>query len=158
MLRRLGGASVARSLMTRPAVLAATNTNVHHRFSTNAHFAVDSPDGEVDGHIGEQMIEINHIIDDASKIEVGSLRDQIIKEHEQVESMAKDGMKFFAVDSPDGENDGYVSDEMDEINHIIEDAAIAEAKGTACREEIERRHQVEKEVASERARDTEHDW
>ena len=48
MLRRLGGASVARSF-TRPAVLEATNTNVHHCFSTNAHFAVDSPDGEVDG-------------------------------------------------------------------------------------------------------------
>ena len=59
----------------------------------------------------------------------------------------------FAVDAPDGDSDGHVLEEMLEVEHIIEDAAIHENK-----KEIDQRHKLEKDVEKFHARDPEHDW
>lgn len=123
--------------------------------STNT-FAVDSPDGEVDGHLREEMVQVSKLINDAAAVETGILRERILQEHAMEDALAKDALKIFAVDSPDGDSDGHVVEEMEEIKHIIDDAAEME-KGEVL-DQILRRHKLEEDVAKELARDPEHDW
>lgn len=61
--------------------------------------------------------------------------------------------KFIAVDAPDGETDGHIEEEMEEVKHIIDDASKYEDK-----EAIEHLHKLQDAVHKERARDPEHDW
>jgi hypothetical protein len=111
-------------------------------------FAVDAPDGETDGHWGEEMKEVNAILED-----VAAHKDEIKARLSKLKEMMKENQKIFAVDSPDGEDDGHLKEELEEINHIIEDAAEHEDK-----EKIEYQHKMEDAVRKERARDPEHDW
>jgi hypothetical protein len=110
-------------------------------------FAVDSPDGEVDGHTLEEIMEINHIIEDAAAHEDTR---EIEYQHKMDEEAQK---KIFAVDSPDGEVDGHTLEEITEINHIIDDAAAHEDT-----RKIEYQHKMDEAVRKDRARDPEHDW
>jgi hypothetical protein len=50
-------------------------------------FAVDAPDGETDAAFKEEMIEIDHIIDDAAKVEN---KDAVEKKHKVEDTVRKD--------------------------------------------------------------------
>jgi hypothetical protein len=61
--------------------------------------------------------------------------------------------KIYAVDAPDGETDGHLQEEIEEITHIIEDAADHEDT-----EAVLRRHAMKTACDKIHARDPEHDW
>lgn len=63
----------------------------------------------------------------------------------------KDARKTYAVDAPDGYDDGETKAGMEEANHIIDDVAKNKDK-------INKQHVMEDAVKKERARDAEHDW
>jgi len=46
----------------------------------------------------------------------------------ELKELMASARKTFAVDAPDGESDWHLKDEMAEINHIIDDAAVLEDK------------------------------
>lgn len=110
--------------------------------------AVDAPDGDSDGHMAEEMKEIQAIFDD-----VAAHKDEINARLAKLHALMEENQKTFAVEAPDGEVDGHIMEEMEEINHIIDDAAKLEDK-----EQIEYQHKMEDAVAKERVRDPEHDW
>jgi hypothetical protein len=109
-------------------------------------YAVDAPDGESDGHIQEELLEIKHIIDDAAVLED---KDAILRQRK----LAAENKKTFAVDAPDGTSTGQIKEQMAEVRHIIDDAAVLEDK-----KKIEYKHKMDSAVRKERARDPEHDW
>jgi BMFP domain-containing protein YqiC len=41
----------------------------------------------------------------------------------EVKGMLRDAKRTFAVDAPDGESDGHIQEELEEIKHIIDDSA-----------------------------------
>ena len=110
--------------------------------------AVDAPDGESDGHLAEEMQEIQSILDD-----VAAHKEEIKARLQKVAAAVKEAQRIYAVDSPDGETDGHIAEELEEIKHIIDDAAVHEDK-----KKIEYSHKMEDAVRKERARDPEHDW
>ena len=61
--------------------------------------------------------------------------------------------KVLGVDAPDGLPDDVQSHELEEVEHMIEDAARVEDKNKILRE-----HKMAEAVRKERARDPEHDW
>lgn len=84
---------------------------VNHTDKPASQYAVESPDGDYDGHLAEELAEVSKIIDaqaasaeDASAI----LRDRAA------------AAKTLAVDAPDGEDDAHYSEEMLEIANIID--------------------------------------
>jgi len=109
-------------------------------------YAVDGPDGDSDGHLKEEMLEINHIIEDAAAHED---KEAILRQR----AAQAEALKTFAVDGPDGDSDGHLKEELSEINHIIDDAAVLEDKDA-----VVRKHKVEDKLRKEHTRDPEHDW
>lgn len=63
------------------------------------------------------------------------------------------GFKEFAVDGPDGEDDGHFEEEMSTISDIIEHAAQHEDKT-----KIDFLHHLQLESRVEAERHPEHDW
>ena len=61
--------------------------------------------------------------------------------------------KIMAVESPDGEVDGHILEELEEVNHIIEEAAKFEDK-----EAVEKRHDWDEKERIEAEKHPEHDW
>ena len=61
--------------------------------------------------------------------------------------------RFYAVDAPDGETDGHLEEEIEEIMHIIEDAADHEDT-----EAVLHKHAMKTAFDKIHARDPEHDW
>lgn len=116
---------------------------------SNRIFAVDAPDGEPDANEKEDIVDINHWIDEAKMYEDKTLVD----ERQLMEELKKDGNRFLAVNAPDGESDGHFVEEQIEIENIIKDAAVHEDKET-----IEMTHYVDKEIRKDRAKGPEHDW
>ena len=114
----------------------------------SAPIAVDAPDGETDGHLREEMLEIQAIFED-----VAPHKEQINARLSKLQALIAEAEKTYAVDAPDGEVDGHLQEEMEEINHIIVDAAAHEDSA-----KIDRKHKNEKAVRKEQARDAEHDW
>ena len=110
--------------------------------------AVDAPDGETDGHLAEEMKEVQAIFDD-----VAAHKEEINARLAKLNAAIKENLKTYAVEAPDGEVDGHILEEMEEINHIIDDAAKLEDK-----DQIEYQHKMEEGVRKDRARDPEHDW
>ena len=107
-------------------------------------FAVESPDGDYDGHLAEELAEVKRLIDaqaasaeDASAI----LADRAA------------AAKVMAVESPDGEVDGHILEELEEVNHIIDEAAKYEDKDA-----VEKRHDWDKKERIEAEKHPEHDW
>jgi len=91
--------------------------------------------------------------------EIDRLFDQTARQKEEItaglaELKAKmaEARKTYAVDAPDGYPDGYFKEEMAEINHIIDDAAVLEDK-----DKINYQHKMDEKIRKERARDPEHD-
>lgn len=113
-------------------------------------FAVDAPDGDSDGHVNEELFQVNRIIEEASQHED---KDAVIKQHMATERILKEQGKVFAVDAPDGDSDGHVQEEMHEVNRIIEEASQSEDK-----QAIIMQHKVQEKIQMERAKDAEHDW
>ena len=110
--------------------------------------AVDAPDGASDAELAAEMKEIQAIFDD-----VAAHKDEINARLAKLHAIMKENQKIFAVESPDGEVDGHIAEEMEEIKHIIDDAAKLEDK-----DQIDYQHKMEGAVRKERARDPEHDW
>ena len=83
-----------------------------------SHFAVESPDGDYDGHLAEELAEVKRLID----AQAASAEDAaaILRDRAAV-------AKTVAVDAPDGEDDAHFSEEMLEIAKLIDvQAASAE--------------------------------
>jgi len=114
----------------------------------HAPMAVDGPDGDSDGHMAEELAEVKAIIDD-----VAAHKEEIKARLQKVAARVAENKKTFAVDSPDGETDGHIQEEMEEIKHIIEDAAAHEDK-----QKVLYQHKMEAAVRKDRAKDPEHDW
>ncbi|CAB9507372.1 expressed unknown protein [Seminavis robusta] len=110
--------------------------------------AVDATDGETDGHVQDELREIQVLLEEVA-VSKEEIKERLAKLHVQME----EAQKIFAVDSPDGEVDGHIEEEMEEIKHIIDDAAEHEDK-----DKIEYQHKMEDAVRKDRARDPEHDW
>jgi hypothetical protein len=58
--------------------------------------------------------------------------DELESDLVEVKGMLRDATRTFAVDAPDGETDGHIQEELDEVKRIIDDAApkhLAEVKG-----------------------------
>jgi hypothetical protein len=135
-------------------------------------YAVDAPDGEPDAHLVEELSDAQAILEaSAAAKHREELRDHLVNiqamfqrgtAEERKEELQErlDDLKVlmektqaFAVDSPDGEVDGHIQEEMEEIKHIIDDAAVLEDK-----KKIEYQHKMDDAVRKDRARDPEHDW
>lgn len=134
-------------------------------------YAVDAPDGEPDGHLVEEINDAQATLEEATAAKhVEELEDHLVNLQAMFQSGAAERKeelqerldqlkvlmektKVFAVDSPDGEVDGHIQEEMEEINHMIDGAAAREDK-----EKIEYQHKMEDAVRKDRARDPEHDW
>ena len=80
--------------------------------------AVDGPDGEPDGELLDELRQIQFILED-----VVARKEEIMGRLAKIQAQMEDAKKTFAVDSPDGEVDGHILEELDEVKHIIEDAA-----------------------------------
>lgn len=109
-------------------------------------FAVDAPDGETDWHMKEEMDEITHIIDDQALLEDA---EAVEKQHQKEAAEQREAAKIFAVDAPDGDVDDaiHVKEELEEINHIIDDQAVLEDAAA-----VEKQHRMEAEDAREAAK------
>ena len=87
-------------------------------------YAVDAPDGVTDGSIADEIHEIHKMLDAAVT------RKQEI--HGRLESLTA-AMKVraakagYAVDSPDGEDDGHVQEEQHEVDRLINESSPASA-------------------------------
>jgi hypothetical protein len=85
--------------------------------------------------------DIDRLFDESSKH-----KQDISTELSELKSILQDARQdaryFYGVDAPDGESDWHVHEEMQEINHIIEDAAVLEDK-----DEVMRRHEMKAEAA-----------
>jgi len=89
---------------------------------TRNKFAVDSPDGDYDGHLAEELAEVKRLID----AQAASAEDAaaILRDRAAV-------AKTIAVDAPDGEDDAHFSEEMMEIAKIIDTQAASAEDATA---------------------------
>jgi hypothetical protein len=105
------------------------------------YYAVDGPDGDSDGHIKEELEEVNHIIADTAAMDRDTAR------------QLADMQKIYAVDSPEGDPDAIVNEEAQVINSILADAAASEEAT-----KIKHRHKMESAVRNDRAKNPEHDW
>ena len=77
----------------------------------------------------EQLHNLYHKID-ALETELAALKEE-----------ARQQQRIFAVEAPDGESDAHLQEELEEVKHMIDDAAVLEKK-----EEVEKKHQREQEV------------
>lgn len=82
-----------------------------------------------------------------------SQKEELSEQIASLRKMMEQAKDTFAVDAPDGIADARTKEEMEEINHIIQDAAEHEDK-----EKIDRQHKMDHAVQKDRARDPEHDW
>mmetsp|Transcript_33923 Transcript_33923/g.74420 ORF Transcript_33923/g.74420 Transcript_33923/m.74420 type:complete len:169 (+) Transcript_33923:146-652(+) len=139
-LRAMSSQAASKEFSTNMDIIEEVN----HADKPASQYAVESPDGDYDGHLAEELAEVSKLIDaqaasaeDASAI----LADRAA------------AAKITAVESPDGEVDGHLLEEMEEVNHIIDDAAKLEDK-----EAVEKRHNWEKKERIEAEKHPEHDW
>jgi len=109
-------------------------------------YAVDAPDGEPDGHLVEEISDAqatleataaathkeeleDHLVNIQAMFERGAVETkEDLKAQMDHLKVLMEKRKIFAVDSPDGEVDGHIQEEMEEINHIIDDAAARKDK------------------------------
>ena len=106
-------------------------------------YAVDSPDGTSDGTVADEIQEIHKILDQAvsRKREIHARIDNL------TEIMRARVAAAYAVDSPDGEDDGHIQEELQEVDRIIRDSALHEEKPLS---------DADKEMRKKRASDPEH--
>jgi len=77
----------------------------------------------------EHLHNLYHKIDDLES-ELATLKAEV-----------KEQQRIFAVEAPDGESDAHLKEELEEVKHIIEDAAALEDKKA-----VEQMHKKDKEV------------
>jgi hypothetical protein len=82
-----------------------------------------------------------------------SQKEELSQQIASLKKMMQEAKGTFAVDAPDGIADAGTKEEMEEVNHIIQDAAEHEDK-----DKIDRQHRMNHAVHKDRARDPEHDW
>jgi epoxyqueuosine reductase QueG len=106
-------------------------------------FAVDAPDGTVDGQLKESLVLIENMIDRAAI-------HRIAEEKHNIENdiMAQRARMTFAVDAPDGTSDGQVKETLEEIDRIIDYAAFYQVADKIHKEEnAELKEQAKKTFA-----------
>jgi len=111
-------------------------------------FAIDAPDGESDGHLKGELAEAKAIFDD-----MAAHKEEIRERLAAIKELVEDAKKIYAVDSPDGDSDAHMADEMAEVDNIINFAAEHEDK-----KKIEKEHKLQQDVRKFHAKDPEHDW
>jgi hypothetical protein len=79
-------------------------------------FAIESPDGDYDGHLAEEIGEIKRLID----AQAASAEDAAA-----ILSDRAAAAKIVAVDAPDGDDDSHFSEEMLQIAKLIEAQAAS---------------------------------
>jgi hypothetical protein len=82
-----------------------------------------------------------------------SQKEELSEQIASLKKMMQQAKSTFAVDAPDGIADAGTKEEMEEVNHIIQDAAEHEDK-----DKIDFQHKMSHAVQKDRARDPEHDW
>jgi len=133
--------SVGGTLSERAAAIEEELQQQHYK----AAHASDGSRGDWDKPKSKQEMEALHNL----YHKIDSLESELSNLKRQVQEQ----QRIFAIDAPDGESDGHLQEELQEINHIIEDAAAVQDK-----EAIEKKHKLEKETKKFHARDPEHDW
>jgi len=89
--------------------------------AAKTNYAVDAPDGESDGHLEEELEQVNHIIEEASHaIDPTKVTAEQVA---QAKNIIKAAAANYAVDAPDGESDGRIEEELEEIKRIIDEEA-----------------------------------
>jgi len=111
---------------------AAIEQELRQKHNTAAH-ASDGSRGDWDKPKSaaemERLHDLYHKID-ALEGELSELKEQVRAQQ-----------RIFAVEAPDGDSDAHVLEEMEEVKHIIEDAAKLEDKDA-----IEKKHKKEEQV------------
>ena len=80
-----------------------------------AQHAFDDSRGDFDApKTAEQMKELNHLYHKIDALE---------RDLASAKAMLRDAQRTFAIDAPDGESDGHIQEEMEEIKNIIDNAA-----------------------------------
>ena len=133
----------------RAAYVAArgptTNNAARYLAPTFTKLSLSTQAKEVEGGLNpEQLRVLNEMFDKFDKLE-----ENVAKLHEQVKKLDPN----FAVDGPDGDSIGHEKEELQEIEHIIEEAALHEDKDA-----IIRKHKLQDDVKAYHAKDPEHDW
>jgi hypothetical protein len=80
-------------------------------------------------------------------------KEELSEQIAELKKIMQKAKSTFAVDAPDGSADAGTKEDMEEVNHIIKDAAEHEDK-----DKIELQHKMNHAVRKDRARDPEHDW
>ena len=104
---------------------------------------------EFDGHLQYEQMRVLQESMPALANRIESLETELA----DLKAQMAEAQKVFAVDAPDGDSDAHKIEEQDEVNHIIDDAAVIEDK-----DEIEAKHKLQDDVKKYHARDPEHDW
>lgn len=94
-------------------------------------FAVDAPDGTPDGYQQDEMHEIasgwtNEAERDVLFQDAATKKAAVQLHIEELKAIVEPSKRIFAVDAPDGTPDGYRQEDMQEIKHIIDEAALHE--------------------------------
>lgn len=95
-----------------------------------------------------EAAEIDRLFETAA-----SQKEQLSAQISELKSIMQSAKRTFAVDGPDGTPDARSSEEMEQVNHIIDEAAAHENAS-----KVKQQHKAEKAIHKERARDPEHDW
>jgi hypothetical protein len=106
-------------------------------------FAVDAPDGTVDGQLKESLVLIENMIDRAAIHRIAEEKHNI--ENAKVAQRAR---MTFAVDAPDRTSDGQLKEALEETDHIIDYAALYQVADKIHKEEYaELKEQAKKTFA-----------
>jgi hypothetical protein len=137
--------TVSRTFAKTPHSAREIEEELEADHSRAAHAVLDKSQGDYDEpKTKEEMAELNALYHRIDALE---------SELEQIKAAVKDARRIFAVDGPDGEPDDLLGEEMEQVRHIVEEAAKVEDA-----EQIRKKHEMEREVKKARARDPEHDW
>jgi hypothetical protein len=135
----------AAPVLVRSKVALPTVARVAFSTSMKGSNEVPHFERELQGGLNaEQLIVLNEMF---GKLE--TLETQVRVLHKKVEELHP----TFGVDAPDGDPDGHELEEILEVNHIIEEAALHEDK-----QFVDKVHKLEDATRKFHARDTEHDW
>jgi len=142
LLRRAVLVATQRAAPGTPAIAVATR----RVFLSTKAFAVDSPDGVVDGDANAELLQVSKLIEEEAKY-MKEHPDELTRIVRDREAMAK--TEKFAVDRPDGENDADWAEEVKQVTQLIEDEAEYLASHPGELERIKEEHRVEAIVKEE---------
>lgn len=114
-------------------------------------YACDAPDGHPDGALKEELQEVHQILD--------KMMNQKEDVEARLERMAKlirssrQAAPSYAVDAPDGEVDGHIQEELEEVKHMMDEHINYE---TYKSNHVESKEERQENQHRQRAGDPEH--